>query len=105
MTEGMAAYGVAREQGRVDQEDDAPHPDPELPVAEERAVGIEIEDDYEQAGEIERVSVQVLHEEEPRLPAVFSAADSADRARRRHREERAVVGFAVVIARRPERQG
>ena len=105
MTEGMAAERVACEQGRVDQEDDAPDPDPETAVAEERAEGVVIQDEDEQAGEVQRVPVQVLDEEETRLPAVFSAADPADGARRRHREERAVVGLAVVIARRPERQG
>src|SRR5437867_4370894 len=42
MTEGMAAERVACKQGRIDQEDDAPDPDPETAVAEERAEGVVI---------------------------------------------------------------
>src|SRR3989454_12752898 len=98
MAEGMAAERVACEQGRVDKEDNAPDPDPGTAVAEERAEGVVIQDEDEQAGEVQLVAVQVLDEEQARLPAVFSAADPADGARRRHCEERAVVGLAIVIA-------
>src|SRR5206468_951782 len=99
----VAPECVTGEERRVDEEDHAPHADAEPAVAEEGPERVVVKNEDEGDGEVERVAMKVLDDQETGLAAVPSPRERADRAARRRAEERAVVGLAIVIAGRAER--
>src|SRR5436309_2394547 len=104
MAERMTAEGIAGEQSRIDQQDVAADTDAEPAIADERAEGVGVQNDDERDGEVQRIAVQVLDDQETGLSPVSPAPDADDGARRRRREERAIVSLAIVVAGRPERE-
>src|SRR5213083_976442 len=104
MTKRVTTESVTSEHDGVHRQNDRPYADAERDLARRcvcephRLPCVVQEDDDEQQGEIQKVSMDVLENQRERaLPSVMFSR-LAYGARRRIRPERLIVGSAVVVA-------
>ena len=106
----LAAKGVASEQGRVDQQHEAPHAHPKilgcnLTTLKKRDEGVVIEDDDESQCEIQGVAVKILEEQEGWFAFVAFLRQCPHSTAGRGRRKGSIVGFSVVITGEAKRPG
>src|SRR6266436_8168360 len=96
----MAGKSVERKKNDVESEDEGADADAEGAIEEEGANGVVPEKNDEQNRKVEEIAMDILEDKRKCcFAAIVAARGFADGAGGRVQEKRAVVGFAVVVAR------
>src|SRR5437870_3102337 len=104
----MTTKCVATKKDDVDREHDCADTEPEGTVASHRIVeperfpNVVAQDQNENEREIQKIAVNILHDERERALAQISFARLADRACRRVGPERFIISATIVVAGQPE---
>lgn len=103
VSQRVARERVERKQNDIGEQDQGTDTDPESAVKRERVNSVVPENDQENEGYVEEVTVQVLqNERECGLAAITMRTTLTDRACRRIEKESAVVSLAIVVTGRAE---
>ena len=105
MTQRVAGKGVEGKKNDVDRQDERADADAEMSAEEERPNGVMPKKRNEENRKIKEVAMNVLQDEgKRRLAAIIAVRRFPDRASGGVEEKRAVVGFAVLVARSAKTQ-
>ena len=105
MTQRVARKGVKGKKTDVNGKDERANSDAEMSAEEERLNGVMPKEGDEEDRKIKKVAMDVLKDKgKRRLAAILAVRRFPDRAGRGIEEKRAVVGFAVVVARSAKAQ-
>ncbi len=105
MTQRVARKSVERKKSDIDRQNERADADAEMTAEEERPNRVMPKEGDEEDRKIKKVAMDVLQDKgKCRLAAILAVRRFPDRAGRWIEEKRAVVGFAVVVARSAKAQ-